>query len=293
MSIRTKVVLLGTGTPNAEANASGPATAVIVDDKAYLVDFGAGVVRQASKAFQNGIDALNPNNLKVAFATNLHSDHTTGLADLIFTPLVLESDEELKLYGPKGLKHMTEHITAAYEIDINFRINGFEKANQIGYKTLVHEIRNGVVYQDELVTVEAFGADHGTLECFSYKFTTPDKVVIISGDACPSELMIEKAKGCDILVHEVFYAEGLAQREPKWQKYHSEVHTSSYDLAKMANEIKPGLLVTYHRIYHTEVQQNKINIVAHLNQREDAILQEIKSIYKGAAVNGHDLDVLF
>ena len=57
---RTKLVLLGTGTPNAEAQGSGPSSAVIVDDKAYIVDFGAGVVRQASKAFQMGIDALNP-----------------------------------------------------------------------------------------------------------------------------------------------------------------------------------------------------------------------------------------
>ena len=118
---RTKLVLLGTGTPNAEAQGSGPSSAVIVDDKAYIVDFGAGVVRQASKAFQMGIDALNPKNLKVAFSTHLHSDHTTGLADLIFTPWVLERDEPLKIFGPKGTKHMVDCITQAYEIDIDFR----------------------------------------------------------------------------------------------------------------------------------------------------------------------------
>ena len=44
----TKLVLLGTGTPNAEPNASGPATAVVVDDRAYLVDFGPGVVREVT-----------------------------------------------------------------------------------------------------------------------------------------------------------------------------------------------------------------------------------------------------
>ena len=83
---RTKLILLGTGTPNAEPWASGPAVAVTVDDKAYLVDFGAGVVRQCTKAFSMGIEQLNPRNLTVAFCTHLHSDHTTGLADLIFTP---------------------------------------------------------------------------------------------------------------------------------------------------------------------------------------------------------------
>ena len=52
---RTKLILLGTGTPNAEPCASGPAVAVTVDDKAYLVDFCAGVVRQCKNAFSIGI----------------------------------------------------------------------------------------------------------------------------------------------------------------------------------------------------------------------------------------------
>ena len=92
-------------------------------------------------------------------------------------------------------------------------------------------------------------------------------------------------------MHEVFYTKGLSEREPKWQKYHSEVHTSSIALGEIAKKSNPRLLVTYHRIYHTEVQNNKINIVSHLNQREEAILSEIKSVYEGAVVNGKDLDV--
>ena len=54
--METKLVLLGTGTPNACPDASGPSSAVIVGDRAYLVDFGPGVVRQAAKAYRNGID---------------------------------------------------------------------------------------------------------------------------------------------------------------------------------------------------------------------------------------------
>ena len=49
--METKLVLLGTGTPNACPNASGPSSAVVVGNRAYLVDFGPGVVRQASKAY--------------------------------------------------------------------------------------------------------------------------------------------------------------------------------------------------------------------------------------------------
>lgn len=291
MTHRTKLVLLGTGTPNACPDAHGPATAVVVDDKAYLVDFGAGVVRRAAEAYRNGIDALSPKNLKIAFCTHLHSDHTTGLADLIFTPWVLDRDEPLKLYGPKGLDKMAENITKAYEADIDFRINGFEKANEVGYLTECYELSEGVVYEDELVKVEAFKAEHGTLECHSLRFTTPDRVIVISGDTAPTEKMVEMAQGCDILLHEVFYSKGLAERLPKWQKYHSSVHTSSKALAEIANRAKPKLLITYHRIYHTEVQNNKINIAAHLREREEEILREIKEGYSGAVVNGHDLEV--
>lgn len=52
--MKTYLVLLGTGTPNACPNASGPSSAVVVGDRAYLVDFGPGVVRQASKAYYKG-----------------------------------------------------------------------------------------------------------------------------------------------------------------------------------------------------------------------------------------------
>ena len=54
---RTRVVLLGTGTPGAEPDRSGPATAIVVDDTPYLVDFGPGVVRRATAAYVSGVEA--------------------------------------------------------------------------------------------------------------------------------------------------------------------------------------------------------------------------------------------
>lgn len=246
--METKLVLLGTGTPNACPDASGPSSAVVVGDRAYLVDFGPGVVRQAAKAYRNGIDALRPDRLVTAFCTHLHTDHTAGYPDLIFTPWVLERKEPLRVFGPKGIRDMTEHLLKAYKVDIDFRINGFEKANEVGYRVETQEINSGVIYRDDRVTVEAFPVSHGTLESYGFKFTTPDRVIVISGDTAPIEIVAEKAKGCDILLHEVEYTAGLAAREPKWQKYHREVHTLSVDLAEIAKKAGPKLLVTYHRI---------------------------------------------
>lgn len=290
--METKLVLLGTGTPNACPDANGPSSAVVVGDRAYLVDFGPGVVRQAAKAYRNGIDGLRPDLLTVAFCTHLHTDHTAGYPDLIFTPWVLERSQPLQVFGPKGIRHMTEHILQAYEVDIDFRINGFEKANEQGYRVEAKEIAPGIIYQDDRVTVEAFPVSHGTLESYGYKFVTEDKTIVISGDTAPLEIVAEKAKGCDILLHEVEYTAGIAAREPKWQKYHREVHTLSVDLAKVAQKAKPKLLVTYHRIYHMNIQDNTVDVEQEMERRCSAILQEIRDAgYEGSVVNGHDLDV--
>lgn len=288
----TKLVLLGTGTPNAEPFASGPSSAVVVDGNAYLVDFGPGVVRQCTKAYEKGISALHPKNLKVAFCTHLHTDHTAGYPDLIFTPWVLERDVPLKVFGPKGIRSMTEHIEQAYAVDIDFRINGFEKANPEGYKVDVTEIQPGVVYQDELATVTALPVSHGTLESYAYLFETPDRKILISGDTCPLPVIAENGKGCDVLLHEVEYTGGLSQRTSQWQKYHRAVHTLSTDLAEIAKTAQPKLLVTYHRIYHLDVFAPGQNTRAEVKRREALILQEIRDAgYTGEVVNGHDLDI--
>lgn len=287
-----KLVLLGTGTPNACTNASGPSSAVVVGDRAYLVDFGPGVVRQAAKAYRNGVDALRPDRLTTAFCTHLHSDHTAGYADLILTPWVLERAEPLKVFGPKGIRHMTDHILQAYEADINFRIHGFEKANEQGCRVNATEPGSGIVYRDDRVTVEAFPVSHGTLESYGYRFTAGNRVIVISGDTAPLAIVSEMARGCDILLHEVEYTAGIAFRDPKWQKYHREVHTLSTDLARIAGLAAPKLLVTYHRIYHMNIQDNTIDVEQETKRRSEEILQEIKAAgYDGNVVNGHDLDV--
>ncbi len=290
--MKTQLVLLGTGTPNACPWASGPASAVVVGDRSYLVDFGPGVVRQAAKAYAAGCDALRPDRLQMAFCTHLHSDHTGGYADLLLTPWVLERPERLQVYGPRGLQHMTEHLLEAYRADIDFRLHGPEGANAKGCLAKVHELRPGLIYRDDRVEVEAIAVSHGALECYAYKFTTPGGTIVISGDTAPSSALAEWARGCDILLHEVQYTAGLQARTPKWQAYHRQVHTLSTDLAQIARLAQPGLLVTYHRIYHMEIQDNRRDIPGEIARRDEAILQEIRNAgFGGRLVNGRDLDV--
>src|SRR5258708_39730536 len=101
---RTQIVLLGTGNPGPSPENSVPATAIIVDGEPYLVDFGAGVVRRAAAAQRTGMAALNPINMRHAFVTHLHSDHTVGYPDLIFTPSAAARKGPRGVYGSTGIK---------------------------------------------------------------------------------------------------------------------------------------------------------------------------------------------
>lgn len=293
----TELVLLGTGTPNACPDNSGPASAVVVNGQAYLIDFGPGVVRQCAKAYQKGIDALRPDKLNIAFCTHLHTDHTAGLPDLLYTPWVLEREKPLQLIGPKGLSDMAKYIEKAYSADLDMRLYGDEPANHTGYRSEVTELLPGkedygTIYEDKNIRVEAFTVKHGQLQALAYKFITEDRTIVISGDTAPVPIMIEKARNADILLHECEYTAGLSQRSKQWQIYHRNVHTMSVDLAEIAKKAQPRLLITYHRIYHMNILDNTIDLAHEMDIRNQKILEEIKGAgYEGKAVNGQDLDV--
>src|SRR5436190_23623861 len=72
----TQIVLLGTGTPNADPARSGPSVAIVVNDTPYIVDFRPGVVRRVSAAFQKGVKGLAVKNLSRAFVTHLQRYHS-------------------------------------------------------------------------------------------------------------------------------------------------------------------------------------------------------------------------
>jgi ribonuclease Z len=275
---KARVVLLGTGTPNAEPERSGPCTAVVVKGSAYIVDFGPGVVRRAAAAYNNGVKALKISNLKIAFCTHLHTDHTAGYPDLIFTPWVEGRDVPLEMYGPPGIKDMTEHILKAYEKDITVRLDGLQPSNSEGYKVNVHEIQPGIIYEDDNVRVKAFPVKHGAWDyAFGFRFETADRVIVISGDCVPGPEILENSKGCDVLVHEVYSAAGFAKRPPEWQKYHRHSHTSTHQLGKLAAQAKPGLVVLYHLLPWGATPREMV--------------AEIKEFYDGRVVCGSDLDI--
>jgi ribonuclease BN (tRNA processing enzyme) len=123
----TQVVLLGTGTPGPLPDRSGPCVAIVVNGTPYLVDLGPGVVRRAMAAYQKGVKGLHFSRLKTAFVTHLHSDHTLGYPDFIFTPWVVGRTGPVAVYGPEGIKAMTDHILAGRQEDIGSGRRGWRR----------------------------------------------------------------------------------------------------------------------------------------------------------------------
>ena len=269
----TRVILLGTGTPNPEPEHSGPAVAVASGGNVYIVDAGPGVVRRAAQA------GVRMDQITRAFITHLHSDHTAGLPDLIFTPAVTGRRQALELYGPRGLRSMTNFILKAWREDMQVRLHGLEPAIPAAYVVHVHEIGAGEIYRDAAVRISAFAVAHGSWKyAYGYRFVAPDKTIVISGDTTPSESLAAAAKGCDILVHEVYSQKGWEARTPEWRRYHAAFHTSAVDLGRIAERVQPKKLVLYHELP--------------MGQSEEELLQEIRKNFHGEVIYGKDLDVI-
>jgi len=272
----TTLVLLGTGTPRPNPEASGPATAVVVGTRTFLFDAGPGVMRQlaAAKLPINGVTAL--------FITHLHSDHTLGLPDLLLTSWVMGRQTPLVAFGPRGLRAMTDHIIEAWKEDINVRETGLEREVPGGYRVSVREISTRVLYDSAGVRVLAIPVEHGDwAEAYGFRIETPGKVIVISGDTRRSAAVEAAARGADILVHEV-YPEGRLAPEPRpggesWPAYMRAFHTSDVEVGRLAAAARPKLLILHH-------------IVRMQGTDEDILAGVKRGGFTGRAVIGHDLE---
>lgn len=272
-----QVVMLGTGTPNAEADRVSSGIAIVVDDQPYLIDCGHGVVQRVVQAHQSGKISWNTSALTRLFVTHLHADHIVGLPDLMFTPWIHDRTEKIHAYGPPELQSTVDHLLLAFSENIREHTTGHPIGSEDAYQVEVHPVLEGKCYEDELLTVYALRANHGLLTAYSYKFVTPDRTIVVSGDTKPVPDFVDWATGCDTLIHEVYSSEKFKTRPPAWQKYHSTAHTSTAELADLANQIQPDLLILYHQLFW--------------GLTPDELVAEIAVDYAGRVISANDLDI--
>jgi ribonuclease BN (tRNA processing enzyme) len=199
------------------------------------------------------------------------------MADFIIAPWVMGRQEPLLIYGPKGSQKMTEGLLDVYKIGIDEHLYGI---SPLTHPLLVQakDYEAGEIYRDQWVTIEAFRVQHGNLDAFGFKVVTPDKSIVFSGDTCPVPALIEHAQGCDILVHEVYCHASLYEAHPQWISYFTQVHTSGIELAEIAKQVQPKLLVLTHQMSWGDYSKADL-------------MKEITDGYDGKVVYGNDLDV--
>ena len=193
---------------------------------------------------------------------------------------------------------MTDHILQAYRVDIDARTSpaGDQRSNREGWKVNAHEIKSGVIYRDAKVTVTAFPTKHA-IESYGFRFDTPDRSIVISGDTNPTEETIKACNGCDVLIHEARTLELFDQLPEGPHSFGAKNHTTSEQLAALAARAKPKLLIVYHAwISWWPAAAPAANQVVSLttgypHSSPDVLQKEIGARYSGNFVIGRDLDV--
>jgi ribonuclease BN (tRNA processing enzyme) len=108
---------------------------------------------------------------------------------------------------------------------------------------------------------------------------------VIAGDSTAKSDVLQNCIECDVLIHEAYTQASFEKVSPEWKHYREEFHTSTTQLAEIANRAKPHLLVLYHRL------NAGCDQACRDAGSEKQMLKEIRELYKGKVTAGHDLDI--
>src|SRR5215216_6088545 len=214
---RVRLTLLGTGTPIPDPARRGPSQVIEVGDELVLVDAGAGALHRLIEAGYGVRGAVGrpAKPIRRIAITHLHSDHITGLADLLWCGWIMRWwDEPPAVAGPPGIAEFLRRLFHAFEYDIDVRLKG-ERLKREWLVPAVEEIGEGWTADGDGWRLTGFRVDHAPVdEAFGFRLDAGSRSVVISGDTRPSENLIRHARGADLLVHEVYWRRGaLALRE--------------------------------------------------------------------------------
>jgi ribonuclease BN (tRNA processing enzyme) len=198
---RNRVVLLGTkGGPTPTPLRAEPATLIELDGHAWVVDCGNGVANQLVKA---GTPLAR---LERIFVTHNHSDHVADVGNLIEIAWSSGLKTPVTVHGPPPIRQIVRDQLAAFSYDVAARIREEGRVPLDPLISVDERAAPGPVVRDRGTKVTSALVDHETVApAFAYRFDTPGRSIVISGDTRYSDNLVEMAKGADLLIHEAIY----------------------------------------------------------------------------------------
>ena len=115
-----------------------------IKENLFLIDCGEGTQIQLRKA------KINLSRIKHIFISHLHGDHFYGLIGLISTLRLLGREDELNIYGPKGIKEV---------VSLQLKL----AKSWTEYPLFFHELvssKSETIYKDDFLTVKTIPLDH-------------------------------------------------------------------------------------------------------------------------------------
>lgn len=250
----TRVVLLGTGggpVINKNQTRTGPANVVVVDGVVYLVDCGEGAPRQFMRA------GLNFPDVDHVFITHQHFDHNSDLGNFLAYSWFTGRRRPVDVWGPPRLEGLLGDYVRMNEFDFRLRevetgrspFDPIPRPHELDMDGEI-KVQAVEVLVDERVKVSAIRVNHGLIPSVAYRFRTPDRDVVFSGDRGGQDDIASFARGADVLVHEVLHYEAMLQTFPNapdavFEHYRTD-HTSPEDVGRVAAEAGVRKVVLNH-----------------------------------------------
>lgn len=256
-----EIVFCGTGSPQFQPDRGQPCTAIVAGGKLFVFDSGQGAAQ--------GLQSANVpfHSLESVFLTHLHSDHVSGLGDVLHNSWLYGRQQQVGVFGPPGTEQLREGVAQSFAADLEERWNTIgseysEADTSMGTGTdiLVDGDELTAVYDQDGVVISAFRVEHPNwAHAFGYKFSYRGKTIIISGDTRYAPNLISHARGADILIHEAINVKmmktisGALRKhgggiDPERMNLIISVHTPTDELAKLATEANVERLVLTHLI---------------------------------------------
>jgi len=265
----TRVITLGTvAGPPPRPHRAQSSNLLIVNGTLYVVDAGDGVARRIAKA------GFNVRDVGTIFITHHHDDHTAGLGTLMSTAWDNQRTTPINVYGPPRTEDLVKAAVQYFTISAEIRIADGGRTIPIERLFFGHDVGTGVIYQDANIKVTAIENTHfefhsgpaaGKHKSYSYRFDTPGRVIVFTGDTGPNDALTKLAHGADLLVSEANSIEERMNdliKSGQWQVMTAEErerikgqmthgHLSTADVGEMAARSGVKTVVLTHLTYKT------------------------------------------